>query len=244
MSDNHDISRRNESFLMRSERRLLAFLVRRIPESVTSLQLSVLGLAGAVLAAGSLMASSISKAFILPFALGVAVNWFGDSLDGTLARYRRQERPRFGFLVDHTLDLFSFIFLIVAFGLSPYLSLVSSLVILLCYLLFSAYTYIRAATHHVHQMSYIGVGATEFRILMVVWVCIGAVFGLREPLIGRFSSLDIAIFVLAAIAVIGLGIKAVRDARQIASEEVQTRAVESLDVAPPAKDVMAHNAPL
>ena len=77
--------------------------------------------------------------------VGVALNWFGDSLDGSLARYRHTERPRFGFLVDHTCDLFSQILIIVAFALSPFLTLVSALVVLLCYLLFSAYTYIRAA---------------------------------------------------------------------------------------------------
>ena len=64
---------------------------------------------------------------VSPVIVGVALNWFGDSLDGSLARYRREERPRFGFLVDHTCDLFSQILIIVAFGLSPFLSLVSAL---------------------------------------------------------------------------------------------------------------------
>jgi phosphatidylglycerophosphate synthase len=169
------------------------------------------------------------SAFCLPaVALGVIMNWFGDSLDGSLARFRKEERPRFGFLVDHTCDLFSQIMIIVAFGLSPFLSLVSALVVLLCYLLFSAYTYIRAAAHHVHQMSYIGVGATEFRILMIVWAAIGTVFNLREPLVDGLSRLDVTIFFLATLAVIGLAFKAISDARLVASEERQHMPAETL----------------
>jgi len=147
------------------------------------------------------------------------MNWFGDSLDGSLARYRREERPRFGFLVDHTCDLFAQIIVIVAFGLSPFLSLVSALVVLLCYLLYSAYTYIRAATQRLHQMAYIGVGATEFRILMIVYACAAATFGVKEGLVGPLSGIDIAIILMAAMAVVGLGFKAVGDARIVAAAE-------------------------
>lgn len=219
MAGSGTIARRNESFLARHERRLLAYLAARIPPAVTSLHLSILGFFGSVLASIGLLASNFHHIWILLVIAGLALNWFGDSLDGTLARYRRQERPRFGFLVDHTLDLFSFILLIVSFGLSPFLSLISAFVILLCYLLFSAYTYIRAAAHHVHQMAYIGVGATEFRILMAVWATLGAIVGLNEPIIGRFTTLDFVIMVLGAMAVVGLGIKAAADARIVAREE-------------------------
>ena len=106
-----------------------------------------------------------------------------------------------------------------AFGISPFLSLVSALVVLLCYLLFSAYTYIRAAAHHIHQMSYIGLGATEFRILMIVWACLGAALGFGEPVLGALTRVDVAILSLGAMAVVGLGIKAFGDARAIAETE-------------------------
>jgi phosphatidylglycerophosphate synthase len=225
-----DIARKNTSFLALAERRALQALVRRIPENVTSLHLSAVGFAGACLAAAGLVGSRFSRFSVALVVLGLVINWFGDSLDGTLARYRQQERPRFGFLVDHTLDLFSFIILIVAFGLSPFLSLISAFVVLLCYLLFSAYTYIRAAANHVHQMSYIGVGATEFRLLMAAWSIIGVVIGLDEPTIGRLTSIDLAICSLGALAVIGLGVKAYGDARQVAVEE--GRPSEAAETAP------------
>lgn len=213
------IARRNESFLARHERRLLASLVVRIPPAVNSLHLSLLGFSGALLGAVGLIGSNFSSLWVMLVVAGLTLNWFGDSLDGTLARHRHQERPRFGFLVDHTLDLFSFIVLIVSFGLSPFLSLISSFIILLCYLLFSAYTYIRAAAHHIHQMAYIGVGATEFRILMAVWAALGVFIDLQEPIIGHFSTLDFVIMFLGAMAVVGLGFKAGADARSVAREE-------------------------
>jgi phosphatidylglycerophosphate synthase len=212
-------ARQNRSFLAQSEQSAIKWILPQIPGHVTSLNLTVIGMMGSVLAAVALVGCNWSKLWLPLVAVGVFLNWFGDSLDGSLARFRKEERPRFGFLVDHTCDLFSQILIIVAFGLSPFLSLVSSLVVLLCYLLFSAYTYIRAAAHHVHQMSYIGVGATEFRILMIVWACFGTFFNIKEPLVSGLSGLDISILILAAFAVVGLGWKAISDARHVAMEE-------------------------
>ena len=211
--------RHNRSFLAASEQSLIRWILPRIPRSVTSLHLTFLGLFGSLIASLGLIGCNWSYWSLWAVFLGISLNWFGDSLDGSLARYRRDERPRFGFLVDHTCDLFSQIALIVAFGLSPFLSLIAAFTILLFFLLFSAYTYIRAAAHHIHQMSYIGVGATEFRILMIVWAFLGAATGIKEPLVNGLSGLDIAILVLAAFAVVALGVKAVMDARIIAEEE-------------------------
>jgi phosphatidylglycerophosphate synthase len=211
--------RHNRSFLAEAEQRLIRWILPRIPGRITSLQLTGIGMFGSLAASIGLIGCNWSLLWLPTVALGIAMNWFGDSLDGSLARHRKEERPRFGFLVDHTCDLFSQIMLIVAFGLSPFLSLVAALVVLLCYLLFSAYTYIRAAAHHVHQMSYIGVGATEFRLLMIFWALAGSAAGLREPLVNGLSRIDISILGLGLLAVIGLGAKAVKDARQVAIEE-------------------------
>jgi phosphatidylglycerophosphate synthase len=211
--------RHNRSFLAAAEQDLIKWILPQIPENVTSLHLTILGMIGSFAGAIGLIGCNWSLLWLPTVALGVGLNWFGDSLDGSLARYRRDERPRFGFLVDHTCDLFSQIMLIVAFGLSPFLSLVAALTVLLCYLLFSAYTYIRAAAHHVHQMSYIGVGATEFRILMIAWAFIGGAVGLKQPLAEGLSGLDLTILTLAGCAIIGLGAKAIGDARDVAMEE-------------------------
>ena len=223
-------ARLNRSFLADYEQELIRWILPRIPTGINSLHLTAVGLFGSVLTAIALIACNWSHLWLPVVAAGVVLNWFGDSLDGSLARYRKEERPRFGFLVDHTCDLFSQVLTIVAFGLSPFLSLVSALVVLLCYLLFSAYTYIRAATQRVHQMAYIGVGATEFRILMILWPTVGAISGLHEPLVQGISRIDAAILSLAALAVCGLVYKSIVDARDIARDEQQAVARSELEI--------------
>jgi phosphatidylglycerophosphate synthase len=219
-----DVRRFNRSFLAEAEQGAIRWILPRIPRSVAPFHWTIVGLAGAVLACGALVGCNWSVLW-LPFVIfGVLINWFGDSLDGNLARTRKVERPRFGFLVDHTCGLFSQILIIVGFGLSPYLSITAAFIVLLCYLLFSSYTYIRATVQNIHQMSYIGLGAIEFRILMVAWALIGSIVGLREPIVGssaKLDSLDIAIAILGAIAVMGLAIKASTDAYNISIEETK-----------------------
>ena len=213
--------RDNRSFLAEMERRLIRSLLPRFPIWVTPNHLTAIGLTGSVLTGCALVAANASAAFLFVIPFGIALNWFGDSLDGSLARHRRIERPRFGFLVDHSSDLFSQVLMIVGFGLSPFLSLTSALIVLVCYLMFSAYTYIRACAHHVHQMSYIGVGATEFRILMIVWCFVAELIGpaLCRPAVGSLTRLDLSLCFLACFALGGLLWKAIVDAKQIASEE-------------------------
>src|ERR1700677_4547879 len=207
------VSRYNKSVLAEAEQRAIRWVLPRIPPYVTSLHLTYLGLAGSFLAGGALVGCNWSSFWLPVVFLGVSLNWFGDSFDGSLARYRVAERPRFGFLVDHTCDLFSQVVIIICFGLSPFLSLIGAFVVLLCYLLFSAYTYIRAAVQNIHQMAYIGLGATEFRILMVAWAFIGSIAGIHEPSSFGYglSKLDMTIMALAGVAMIGLAIKAVTD---------------------------------
>jgi phosphatidylglycerophosphate synthase len=214
-----NLDRQNRSFLAQSEQGLIQWILPRIPAQATSLHLTAFGMFGSFVAAVALIGCNWSHLWLPIVALGISINWFGDSLDGALARFRNEERPRFGFLVDHTCDLFSTIMLIVAFGFSPFLSLVAALTVLLCYLLFSSYTYIRAAAHHVHQMSYLGLGGTEFRILMIGWSYLAAFLEVREPLVSGVSGLDMGILALAAIAVLTLALKAIGDARDVAFEE-------------------------
>jgi len=225
--------RENRSFFASLEQRLIRWLLPRIPGSVTPLMLTGVGVAGAAVAALALIACNESSGWLFVLALGVGLNWFGDSLDGSLARYRGVERPRFGFLIDHTCDLFSQLFIIIAFGLSPYRTLLSALIVLICYFLFSSYTYIRASTQRVHQMAYIGVGATEFRMLMIAYPLLAASLGVREPLLGALSTIDEIIIILAVIAVLSLAIKAFEDARNLAQQE----ALEQIEAEAPTEFV-------
>jgi hypothetical protein len=211
-------SRHHQSFLASGEQKLVHAIIAELPPRITPLLLTKLGLFGAVVAAVALVGCRWSLLWLPLVPVGVFVNWFGIALDGPLAVYRGEARPRLG-LVEHTYDLFSQILIIVAFGLSPFLTIESAFVVLICYLLFSAYTYIRAIARHVQQMAYIGMGATEFRILMAVWAFAAHSLGIDATLGKGVSGLDAAITILAIFAVCGLAIKAFSDARCVAMDE-------------------------
>jgi hypothetical protein len=208
----------HQSFLAPAEQRLVRAIIAELPDSVSPLQLTRICLFGAVVAAVALVGCRWSALWTPLIPLGVFLNWFGAALDGPLALHRRTSDPRLG-LVEHTYDLFSQILIIVAFGLSPFLSIESAFVVLICYLLFSAYTYIRAIARHVQQMAYIGLGATEFRILMAIWPFAAHAMGVDETIDDGVSRLDAAIMILAAFAICGLALKALSDARRIAVDE-------------------------
>lgn len=207
-----------QSFLAPAEQRLVRALLVELPESVTPLQLTRIGLFGACVAAVALIGCRWSALWMPLIPLGVFLNWFGAALDGRLALYRKTADPQLG-LVEHTFDLFSQILLIIAFGVSPFLSIESAFVVLICYLLFSAYTYIRAIVRHVQQMAYIGIGATEFRLLMALWPFAAHAMGIDETNDVGVSRLDAAIMILAGFAICGLAIKALSDARRVAMDE-------------------------
>jgi phosphatidylglycerophosphate synthase len=209
---------RNQSFLASSEQSLARAILAVMPESITPLQLTKIGVAGAVIAGVSLVGCRWSPLWLPLVALGISLNWFGSSLDGHLALRRNAAQPRLAF-IEHASDLFSMTLIIVSFGISPFLSPKSAIIIMLCYLLFSAYTFIRAAVHHIRQMAYIGIGATEFRILMIVWAFAAYASGINETDVAGFSKLDEVVAILAIIAVFGLAIKAALDARRIAAED-------------------------
>jgi hypothetical protein len=193
-------------------------IITAMPENVTPLQLTKIGVIGAVVAGAALVGCRWSPAWLPLVALGIFLNWFGSSLDGLLALHRKTAQPGLAF-VEHASDLFSLILIIISFGMSPFLSLKAAIIVLLCYLLFSAYTFIRAAAHHIRQMAYIGIGATEFRILMIIWAFVAYATGTDETAVVGFSKVDEAVAILAIFAVFGLAIKAASDARRIAGEE-------------------------
>jgi hypothetical protein len=211
-------SQHHQSFLAPGEQKLVRAIIAEMPQRITPLFLTKLGLFGAVVAAAALVGCRWSLLWLPLVPVGVFLNWFGIALDGPLAVHRGEARPRLG-LVEHTYDLFSQILIIVAFGLSPFLTIESAFIVLICYLLFSAYTYIRAIARHVQQMAYIGMGATEFRILMAVWAFAAHFLGIDATAGEGVSSLDAAIAILAIIAVCGLAIKAFSDARRVAMDE-------------------------
>jgi phosphatidylglycerophosphate synthase len=193
------------------------------PDRLTPSTLTAVGVIGAVIGSIGLVACHWSDAWLVVVVLGISLNWLGDSLDGSLARYRGLERPRLGFMVDHTCDLFSNLLLIVSFGFSPFMSVFSALIVLQSYLLLAAYTYVIAASYGVHTMGYGGLGATEFRILMILYAVLSAAFDNRKPFQLGYSSIDLIIASFATIIAGALVVRAFKDAKKIALLEQHER---------------------
>ena len=162
-------ARVNNSFLATHERNVLRWLAARTPQAVSPDHLTLLGLIGAVLVMVGFAASRASFWFVSLAILGLFLNWLGDSLDGTLARHRKIERPDFGYFLDHSCDLVSQTFIFVGLGFSPYFTLFSALLALSMYLLMTSFTYLKVLILKTHHLSYYGMGATELRLLLMAW---------------------------------------------------------------------------
>ena len=159
----------NRGLLAEPERRVLLWLAERTPARIKPDHLTALGVAGAVLVMAGFIAAHLSPAFVILMILGLFLNWYGDSLDGTLARYRQIERPRFGYFMDHSCDLVSQTFIFIGLGLSPWFTPCSALLALSMYLLMSSYTYLKVMVLGMHHLSYGGMGATELRVAIACW---------------------------------------------------------------------------
>jgi phosphatidylglycerophosphate synthase len=162
---------------------------------VTPDHLTWVGLLGAAIGALGFGACHLSNSFLVVATLGLFLNWFGDSLDGTLARSRKIERPHFGYFFDHSVDLIAQTFLILGLGLSPYFTLPSALFALSMYLLMSSYTYLKVMILKTHNLSYGGMGATELRIMMACWGLFAAWIGpgLTSSRLFGYPAIDVVI---------------------------------------------------
>jgi phosphatidylglycerophosphate synthase len=148
------------------ERRVLAALARRMPAWVTPDHLTTLGLAATLLAGVAYLASRFWPEALHLVNLALLVNWFGDSLDGTLARHRRRCRPRYGFYVDHIVDAFGALFVIGGLAFSGLLTPAVGAAFLISYFLMAINVYLATYTLGVFKISYGPIGGTELRLLL------------------------------------------------------------------------------
>ena len=164
-----DAERKQLSMLATVEKKTLIWLAQRMPAWVNSDHLTLLGFV-AMFAAGLLYwAASWDRRALLGVIVALAVNWFGDSLDGTLARVRNRLRPRYGFYVDHITDAIGTFFLMGGLALSSYMSPFIALGLLIAYLLLSIEVYLTTYTIGSFHLSFWSFGPTELRVLL----CIG-----------------------------------------------------------------------
>jgi phosphatidylglycerophosphate synthase len=170
-------ARSHTSFLAAAEKRALIAIAKRLPLWINSDHLTAVGFVGLIAAGLSYaLARQYPAALLLVIPL-LAVNWFGDSLDGTLARVRDCQRPRYGFYLDHVLDAIGMSVLMGGMALSGYISPIVAALFLIVYLLLSIEIYLATYALGVFHLSYWSFGPTELRILLVI----GSLFAFRRP---------------------------------------------------------------
>jgi archaetidylinositol phosphate synthase len=167
----------NQALTASIERRALQWTATRLPRWVTSDQLTILGLIAQFGAGLSYALSRYHRHALLATIACLALNWFGDSMDGTLARVRCQLRPRYGFYVDHMVDVFGAIALMCGLGLSGFLHWQTAIAMLIAFLLLSSESFLATYTLSEFQLSQGIFGPTEIRILLAL----GTLALLRSP---------------------------------------------------------------
>jgi archaetidylinositol phosphate synthase len=176
---------------MAAERRCLLWLARRLPQSITSDHLTVLALAAMAGAGACYWAARFHRAWLAGVVLCLAANWFGDSLDGTVARVRQQQRPRYGFYVDHIVDTFGVLLIVGGLACSGFMNPLVALPLLVAYFMLAIDIYLAAYSRRVFNLSFAGMGPTELRLLLAV----GTLALWRDPRVelfgGRFRLFDV-----------------------------------------------------
>jgi phosphatidylglycerophosphate synthase len=151
-----------------SERRCLLWLAPRLPRWINSDHLTVLALLAMLMTGASYYLARWHPSALLLAVVWLAVNWFGDSLDGTLARVRGQQRPRYGFYVDHVVDCLGVLFLFSGLALSGYMSPFVALGLLVAYFMLSIEVYLATYCLTVFRLSFWGFGPTELRLVLAI----------------------------------------------------------------------------
>ena len=196
-----DHIRINKILLGSIERPALNWMAEHAPAWVTPDLLTAFGFLSTVMAAVSYILTFRSPAFLWLASLGIFFNWIGDSLDGTLARYRKIERPKYGFFIDHAMDGLGEVIIMMGIGLSPYVDFRIALIALVGYMLMANMVYILTYVKGVFRISYIGLGPTEVRVIFIITNAL--LFVLGNPMIktkfGVFSVYNVVVIILAVL---------------------------------------------
>ncbi len=161
------VPRIQQNILAANERLLLNWLCLRLPGWTTPDMMTALGFAGAVMVGAGYILSDQNLAWLWLTQIGYLINWFGDSLDGSLARFRGIERPKYGYFIDHSVDALAILAMLGGLGLGPFVELEVALVALVAYLLLSIHTYLCAQVIDEFKLTYLAGGPTELRLMLM-----------------------------------------------------------------------------
>ena len=194
------MSRVQANIVSRHERRFLDWACASMPRGVTSDHLTVLGVFGAIMVLAGYVASRWDPRFLGLSAVGYVVHWFGDSLDGSLARHRNVTRPRYGYFLDHSVDAVCILLMIGGMGLTTYVRMDVALFVVMGYFALSIHVFLKNHVTGTFQLSFMALGPTELRMVFVaitLWMLIGG----PSNIVGGtlVSDHDIALLVMGGV---------------------------------------------
>jgi phosphatidylglycerophosphate synthase len=213
------LSRIQENWLAARERQLLTWLCSRMPRWVTPDRLTFLGMVGAFMIFLGYVASALNPSWLLVAIAGYFIQWFGDSMDGSIARYRRIERPSYGYFIDHSCDGLATLLILAGIGLSPYVTMDIAMVALAGYLLLSIHAYLSARVIGEFKLSYLAAGPTELRLILIALTLMMMVLGSGPGLFGRVSGFDIFVGTAGTILILLFIIQTLVTGRRLAQTD-------------------------
>jgi archaetidylinositol phosphate synthase len=208
-----DAPRSKRFILAVPEARVLAWVAERLPRWIKPDHLTALGVLASVGIAAAYVLSNGDSTWLWAASALLVVHWLGDSLDGTLARVRKAERPRYGYYLDHLVDAFATAAIGIGLGLSPYMLLAVGLAIVVAYLILSINTYLETHAFGTFTLGYGLLGPTEARLILIAMNTLLARGVLAD---GVLDALGIA---LAAAMVVALAVRAWRNLKRLAELE-------------------------
>jgi phosphatidylglycerophosphate synthase len=216
-----DAPRAKQFLLARAEGRVLEWIASRLPARVMPDHMTALGVLAAIGIAAAYLLSNGDKMWLWAASALLVVHWLGDSLDGTLARVRKIERPKYGYYLDHLVDAVATALIGIGLGLSPWMLLSVGLLIVIAYLVLSINTYLETYAFGVFTLGYGRVGPTEVRLLLIALntlIALGVGLGFHVGDLG-LTVLDLIGIGIAAVMAAGLAGRAARNLRRLAQLE-------------------------
>jgi phosphatidylglycerophosphate synthase len=215
------VNRIQKNLLAAPERKLLNWLCSVMPRWVTPDLLTSLGVFGGFATFVGYAASGFSKAWLWVAMAGYVMQWFGDSMDGSLARYRRIERPSYGYFIDHSCDGIVTLLILGGMGFSPYVRVDVAMFAVVGYLLLSIHAYLAARVMGEFKLSYGLAGPTELRFLLIgMTIAMMVTTPARPPAISGF---DMIVGVVGAVFVVLFISQTLIAGRQLSKSETGTR---------------------
>jgi phosphatidylglycerophosphate synthase len=217
------ITRVQENLLARGERRLLNWICARFPAWVTPDMLTMVGMLGAFMVFAGYVASNMGPQWLWLAIGGYVVQWFGDSTDGSLARWRKIERPRYGYFLDHSCDGLATTLVVVGIGFTPHVGMEFALVALAGYLLLSIHAFLSVRVLGELKLSYLNAGPTELRFVLVAFTLTMMAVGPDAPRwqtwLGSINGFDIFTGLIGALLIVLFTLQTGTTARRLAVME-------------------------